>query len=1262
MTHKNYLLMFVLTVLVFAGQVSAQRWSLKHIPGDGRTEGVVLGQGTEIVVEVSQTDITQSVNAIQFVFDFDQSLLALKVVVVKKDEDDEGIETNPPSAGIITGGNTVTLFFISSVPVDVPASIRFTFTTKEDVTGREFSIGIRRFALDAVTYTPSAMVSFNTVRPPLHLDTQIESPAQNDNVLEMAEKQAGDTIQFQLYVPDAAGQQFNAFELELALQGKTASDYISSASRGWVSSVSGTNLVLRSSISGSVSNTGYVGQVDLEVTDALTKKDTLRVTGASLATMVRETQLDVSNAELSFAYLCPGDFDRNGKIEIPDFLLFVKVFGASTGDAKFDALMDMDSKGEVDIPDFLLFVKVFGKTCDTTSPPPPPPPPPPLPLTVHIPDANLRAVIEASLGKASGAPITQAEMATLTSLESFAGIINNKVIRDLTGLEFATGLTDLNLSGNSISDVSALSNLTNLTYLRLVGNSISDVSALSNLTNLTLLWLEGNSISDVSALSNLANLTELVLSGNSISDVSALSNLTNLTLLWHNQNSISDVSALSNLTNLTSLFLFQNSISDVSALSNLTNLTELVLYQNSISDVSALSNLTNLTLLRLEDNNISDVSALSNLTNLTSLGLEGNSISDVSALSNLTNLTRLYLQDNSISDVSALSGMTDLRWLELYNNNILDLSPLVANTGLGNGDEVDVRGNPLSATSINTHIPALQGRGVNVRFDAPQSDTIPDANLRAAIETSLGKASGAPITQAEMASLTRLEAPNKNIRDLTGLEFATGLTFLHLGPVSRSALVNSNEISDLSPLSGLISLTDLDLSNTNISDVSALSGLTNLTDLNLFNNNITDVSALSGLTSLTDLELGSNNNISDVSALSGLTNLTELGLSNNNITDVSALSGLTNLTELNLNGNRRITDVSALSKLINLTTYLGLYNNNISDIAPLVAITGLGSGSRVDVRGNPLNATSINTHIPTLQGRGVDVRFDAPPSISSISSIINRTQNASPDLHPAYSPNGRKIVFVSTRDHSNSAYANREIYVMDANGSNPVRLTSNSIEDNRPDWSSDGSKIVFSSTRDNRGGEIYVMDANGSNPVRLTHNSVQVYAPVWSPDGSKIAFTSNTRSGGGGEIYVMNADGSNPRNLTQNGNDYHDVYPAWSPDGTKIAFCSRPDQVRDRTNGIYVMNTDGSNLVRLTSTGQVYALTYSPDGSKIAFVTSSNIYVMNADGSNRVQLTESNDINSLSVIDWSPDGGKLVFVSGRDGDDDIYEGTLVTSP
>ena len=75
------------------------------------------------------------------------------------------------------------------------------------------------------------------------------------------------------------------------------------------------------------------------------------------------------------------------------------------------------------------------------------------------------------------------------------------------------------------------------------------------------------------------------------------------------------------------------------------------------------------------------------------------------------NLTALRLDRNSISDISALLGLTQLTELRLDRNNITDLSPLVANTGLGSGDKVNVRENPLNYTSINTHIPALQSRG-----------------------------------------------------------------------------------------------------------------------------------------------------------------------------------------------------------------------------------------------------------------------------------------------------------------------------------------------------------------------------------------------------------------------------------------------------------------------------------------------------------------------------------------------------------------------
>ena len=107
-----------------------------------------------------------------------------------------------------------------------------------------------------------------------------------------------------------------------------------------------------------------------------------------------------------------------------------------------------------------------------------------------------------------------------------------------------------------------------------------------------------------------------------------------------------------------------------------------------------------------------------------------------------------------------------------------------------------------------------------------------------------------------MTWLTRLEAKNANISDLTGLEHATKLTELLLGAKHVDGdWANSNSISNLAPLSGLMELTRLELRGNDISDISALAGLINLTRLSIEQNSVPDLSPLAGLTNLTELEL-----------------------------------------------------------------------------------------------------------------------------------------------------------------------------------------------------------------------------------------------------------------------------------------------------------------------------------------------------------------------------------------------------------------------
>ena len=172
---------------------------------------------------------------------------------------------------------------------------------------------------------------------------------------------------------------------------------------------------------------------------------------------------------------------------------------------------------------------------------------------------------------------------------------------------------------------------------------------------------------------------------------------------------------IDDMATLTSFEATFDDIKDLTGLEHATSLTSLNLYWNDITDLSPLAGLTNLASLSLRYNDITDISSLSVLTNLTSLNLEDNDITDLSPLAGLTNLTWLNLWDNRIWDISALEDLTSLQSLFLGNNLILDLSPLVANTGLGDGDVVDLRINgALDATSLSTHIPALRERGVTV--------------------------------------------------------------------------------------------------------------------------------------------------------------------------------------------------------------------------------------------------------------------------------------------------------------------------------------------------------------------------------------------------------------------------------------------------------------------------------------------------------------------------------------------------------------------
>ena len=140
----------------------------------------------------------------------------------------------------------------------------------------------------------------------------------------------------------------------------------------------------------------------------------------------------------------------------------------------------------------------------------------------------------------------------------------------------------------------------------------------------------------------------------------------------------------------------------------------------------------------------------------------------------------------------------------------------------------------------------------------------------------------------------------------------------------------------------------------------------------------------------------------------------------------------------------------------------------------------------------------------------------------------------------AKSPKTAKIAFVSARDF------NREIYLMNPDGSEQVNLTKNLADDLFPVWSPTGEQILFVSDRDGVR-DLYLMDADGKNVEKVFKQSARREHPTWAPDGKQIAYER------GGFIYIATIGKQIEELVVSDGFD-----PAWSPDGREIALTLNP--------------------------------------------------------------------------------------------------------
>jgi Tol biopolymer transport system component/alpha-tubulin suppressor-like RCC1 family protein len=186
------------------------------------------------------------------------------------------------------------------------------------------------------------------------------------------------------------------------------------------------------------------------------------------------------------------------------------------------------------------------------------------------------------------------------------------------------------------------------------------------------------------------------------------------------------------------------------------------------------------------------------------------------------------------------------------------------------------------------------------------------------------------------------------------------------------------------------------------------------------------------------------------------------------------------------------------------------------------------------------------------------------------------------------------IVFISTRD------GNREVYVMNADGSGTRRITNTPGDEFAPAWAPDRSAIVFE--REVAGdAQIFGVGAGGSGEVQLTFDGVNT-RPRFSPDGTKVGFTS-TRNGTA-EVWVMDADGANQRRLIDPAG-LADFFADWAPDGRQVVFIRRPDTGAPESEA-YVADSSGGSVRKVFGDNDgdfpdLTAARWSPLGGEIVY-------------------------------------------------------------
>jgi dipeptidyl aminopeptidase/acylaminoacyl peptidase len=322
-------------------------------------------------------------------------------------------------------------------------------------------------------------------------------------------------------------------------------------------------------------------------------------------------------------------------------------------------------------------------------------------------------------------------------------------------------------------------------------------------------------------------------------------------------------------------------------------------------------------------------------------------------------------------------------------------------------------------------------------------------------------------------------------------------------------------------------------------------------------------------------------------------------------------------------------------------------------------VSRLGSGALVTI--------AVAVAVANATRGADDPRLLAPEDLVSVRSVSS----------PRFSADGSRVAYVMRSADLASDAFNADIYIVSADGGEPLQFTTSPADDADPQWSPDGRWLAFVSER---GGtpQVYVIPTGGGEAIAVTRLAGGATSPRFAGDGDRIVVLSPdapsvptplapggvvSRDARRSHLWIVSVSGAEPLRLTSG--EFDDLDPRWSPDGQEIVFVSNrtADPERNANTDLWIIPAKGGKPRQLTSNpGPDEQPRWSPDGTRIAYVSHSrdfspaehtDLLVVSRSGGDAKNLTSGFDYSVSNPL-WSPDGSMLYFLAAVRGDQHLF--------